>query len=72
MPEAGKGPRLDWVLVKEAVEAWTGLERDALHVYAAVGVQLVVAMLSRRSLSHPFPWLCALATVLARAQGCAA
>ena len=49
-----------WQQVKEIVEAWTGLERDALHVYAAVGVHLCAAIIVRRPLSHILPWLCVL------------
>ncbi|HEY0044557.1 MAG TPA: hypothetical protein VGB62_08415 [Allosphingosinicella sp.] len=56
---------MEWVQVKEAVEAWTGLERDALHVYAAVGVHVIAALVSRRPLSHIFPWLCVLAVEIA-------
>lgn len=46
--------------LKIAVEAATGLTRDALHIYAAVAAQLLAALLFRRSLAHPLPWLLAL------------
>jgi hypothetical protein len=50
--------------LKIAVEAATGLSRDALHIYAAVAAQLLAALLLRRSLAHPLPWLCALAVTV--------
>ena len=48
-----------------AVEDSTGLSNDALHIYAAVFVQILVALTMRRSLAHPLPWACSLAFAFA-------
>jgi hypothetical protein len=56
---------VDSELAKAAVAAWTGLERDALHVYAAVIIQLGSAAILRRTLASPWPWLIVLAFALA-------
>jgi hypothetical protein len=50
-----------WLEWKDVAEVWTGLGEDALHIYAALAVQLLAAALSRRSIAHPLP----LAAVLA-------
>ena len=50
-----------WLEWKEAAELWTGLGEDALHIYVALGVQLLVAAFTRRSLAHPLPWAAVLA-----------
>jgi hypothetical protein len=55
---------MDSEVIKAAVAAWTGLERDALHVYAAVIIQLGSAALLRRTLASPWPWLIVLAFAL--------
>lgn len=51
--------------LKLAVEASTGLSRDALQLYAAVIVQILAAATFRRSLAQWLPWLCALAVTAA-------
>ena len=51
---------MSWTEIKTAIEIATGLSRDALHIYAAVLIQVAVAAISRRGLSHPLPWLCVL------------
>jgi hypothetical protein len=56
---------MDWVELKDVVAASTGLHRDALHVYAAVLIQLAVAALARRSLAALLPWLVVLLFQLA-------
>lgn len=56
---------MDWEAMKQAVAAWTGLERDALHIYAAILIQLGSAALLRRTLASPWPWLVVLAFALA-------
>ena len=56
---------MDWMGVKDGIEAATGLSRDALHVYAAFLAQLTAALLIRRSLAHPLPWLCVLLLAIA-------
>jgi hypothetical protein len=56
---------VDTEAIKAAVAAWTGLERDALHVYAAVIIQLGSTALLRRTLASPWPWLIVLGFALA-------
>ena len=47
---------MDWLSLKnEAVRLF--LEKDALHIYAALLIQVVAAKLSRQSLGHTLPWL---------------
>lgn len=55
---------MDSEAIKAAVAAWTELDRDALHIYAAVLIQLGSAALLRRSLASPWPWLVVLAFAL--------
>jgi hypothetical protein len=55
---------LDWEQVKNAISIWTGLERDALHIYAAILVQVLAAAALRRSLASPLPWLVVLVAAL--------
>ena len=55
---------MDWEQVKAAISLWTELERDALHIYAAILVQIVAAAALRRSLASPWPWLIVLAAAL--------
>jgi hypothetical protein len=50
--------------IKAAVAAWTELDRDALHVYAAILIQIGSAALLRRTLASPWPWLVVLAFAL--------
>ncbi|WP_430417346.1 hypothetical protein [Parasphingorhabdus sp.] len=47
---------MEWFEIKNWLEASTGLARDALHIYSAIFVQLVSALLFRRSLAHILPW----------------
>lgn len=56
---------MDWEQVKSAISVWTELERDALHIYAAILLQIASAALLRRSLASPLPWLAVLAAALA-------
>ena len=56
---------LSWEQIKEAIAVWTDLERDALHIYAAMLVQVGAALVLRKRLSHWLPW----AVVLAFAVG---
>lgn len=44
-----------WLTFKTWIQAVTGLERDALHIYAAVSVQVVTAVLLRKPLSDWAP-----------------
>ena len=55
---------LGWQATKDLIEVSTGLAQDALHVYAAVLIQLTVAAVSRRGLRSPLPWLAVLALAL--------
>jgi hypothetical protein len=55
---------LDWEAIKAAVALWTGLERDALHIYVALLLQVGSAALLRRSLGSPLPWLVVLVFAL--------
>ena len=50
---------------KAAIEAATGLSREALQIYAAIFVHILAALIMRRSLAHPAPWICALLVVAA-------
>jgi hypothetical protein len=52
---------LDWEHFKTALSLWTGLERDALHIYAALLLQIGAAAALRRTLASPGPWLIVLA-----------
>ena len=56
---------MDWHGVKEWLEAATHLDMDALHVHAGVLLQLLAALLLRRSLASPWPWLVVFAGALA-------
>jgi hypothetical protein len=51
-------------MYKAAVANFTGLERDALHVYVSLIIQIGAAALLRRSLASPWPWLVVLACAL--------
>jgi hypothetical protein len=55
---------VDWEVAKAAVEEWSGLHRDALHIYAALLIQLCSALVLRRTLASPWPWLVVLAFAL--------
>jgi len=55
---------LDWEQVKSAISIWTDLERDALHIYASILLQIGSAALLRRSLASPLPWLAVLAAAI--------
>ena len=48
---------MNWYEFKEYLSLVTDLDQDALHVYAAVILQLVAAGLLRRSLASILPWL---------------
>lgn len=51
--------------VKQSIEVATGLSQDALHIYLALFIQMLVAAVSRRGLGHFLPWLCVLLLELA-------
>lgn len=56
---------MDWHQVKEWMERGSGLNMDALHVYAGVLIQLAVALVLRRSLRSPWPLLVVLVGICA-------
>lgn len=56
---------MDWYGFKEWVEMSTGLHMDALHVHAGVLCLILAALVLRRPLRSPLPWLVVLAIVLA-------
>jgi hypothetical protein len=51
---------MDWYQVKDSLERAMGLHMDALHIYAGMLIQLLVALLLRRSLASPWPLLAVL------------
>jgi hypothetical protein len=48
---------VDWHHLKDLAEHASGLNMDALHVYAGIFLQLGAAIVLRRSLKSPWPWL---------------
>ena len=56
---------MNWFELKNWLELSTGLDRDSLHIYAGVAVQLSVAFFLRRSLASPVPWFFVAAVTLA-------
>lgn len=59
-----RGGKVSFVELKEAIELSTGLGQDALHIYAALLIQILAAAVLRRGIGHPLPWLCVLAAEL--------
>lgn len=55
---------MDWLVFKRELGAVTGLDRDALHVYAAVAIQSGAALVLRRKLGDWLPWLAVAAIAL--------
>lgn len=55
---------MTWVDFKLYLSEILGLTQDALHVYVAVLLQLGAALVLRRSLASPLPWLIVLASLL--------
>jgi hypothetical protein len=56
---------MDWHQLKEWLVAWTGLDMDALHVHAGLLLLVAAALVTRRPLRSPWPWLVVLAAELA-------
>ena len=54
---------MDWLSLKNEAARML-FEKDALHIYAALAIQVAAAKLSRRSLGHAIPWLWVLALEL--------
>lgn len=46
-----------WTAWKGDLVGLTDLDRDALHIYAAVGIQIATALLAKRKLGDWLPWL---------------
>src|SRR5437868_15240968 len=55
---------ISWYEVKIFIEHASIVSSDALHVLVGVGVWIVVALVSRRSLASWLPWLVLLAAIL--------
>lgn len=55
---------MDWIETKIWLVQVTGLARDALHIYAALGIQFGIALFCRRALASQWPWLAVLLAVL--------
>ena len=64
-PNRDGSMKLDWQQIKETIAYYTDLERDALHIYAALLVQVGAASVLRKRLAHWLPW----AAVLVLAVG---
>lgn len=43
--------------LKDALESYSGLDQDALHIHASIILYLVVLLVLRRSWRSPVPWL---------------
>jgi hypothetical protein len=56
---------MNWWEIKQFVEAFTGLHMDALHVHGGVLGLILAALVLRRPLASPWPWLVVLAATLA-------
>lgn len=48
---------MNWIEFKDYLSQVTDLDQDALHIYAAVLIQIGAAALFRRSLASIIPWL---------------
>lgn len=46
-----------WGSLKEALAGWAGIDPDALRIVASLLLALAAALLLRRPLSSPLPWL---------------
>ena len=55
---------MDWFQVKQSLVLFTGLDMDALHVHVGILAQVGIALMMRRSLASPWPWLIVLAAAL--------
>lgn len=55
----------EWIVLKDWLVDWFGLDRDAIHVLAGVAILFAAAALLRRPIASPWPWLCVLLIELA-------
>lgn len=46
---------MDWTEVKSAIVAWSGLDRDALHIYFGLAALIVSAALLRKPVASLWP-----------------
>jgi hypothetical protein len=46
---------MDWISIKGYVNL-LAVSKDALHIYVAIFIQVVVALIARRSLGSLLPW----------------
>ena len=53
-----------WYDIKIWLVQTLELDKDALHIYVALTVQCVTAIIIRRSFASPWPWLAALVVAL--------
>jgi len=58
----------DWITFKNELARLT-VEKDALHIYAALVVQVLAASLLKKPLSSWVPWLAVLAVALVNEAG---
>ena len=54
---------MDWLWFKQQVSDLT-VAKDALHVYGAFVVQVLAALVTRRTLASPIPWLAVFAAIV--------
>ena len=54
---------MEWFGLKDEAARML-FDKDALHIYAALLIQIAAAKLSRRSLGHVLPWLAVLSVEL--------
>lgn len=55
---------MDWHALKQWLETTSGLDMDALHVHAGILGQIGVALIFRKSLRDPLPWLAVLVAII--------
>ncbi|MEH6758541.1 MAG: hypothetical protein V7676_13665 [Parasphingorhabdus sp.] len=56
---------MQWIDIKIWLESSSGLDRDALHIYSALAIQLSFSLFFRRALGSPWPWIAVLVAELA-------
>ncbi|SIO22402.1 hypothetical protein SAMN02745824_3422 [Parasphingorhabdus marina DSM 22363] len=55
---------MEWYEIKIWFAETLSLDRDALHIYGALLIQILTAIIVRRPLSSPLPWIAALIVAL--------
>lgn len=60
-----RGVAMDWHQIKQCISDYSGLHMDALHVHGSILGLLAAALLLRKPLSSPWPWLVVLVAALA-------